>query len=171
MEIVERPKKTDENEKYEQCCLFDGGKCGPHKRIKPCIDGLFETKQLNIDVKNHLINLKIMQSNEKNMWDEKRLIENRLGRTLAEGELLCASHRYLLGIGWKPPKLCQHPQHMKTPGKKAAPGRSAPIKHILALSAETNVNIPIGSLICHSHRLEKVENNIEILFLQFWNIL
>ena len=45
------------------------GNCGPYKRIKP---GIFEMKHLNIDVKNHLVDLKIMQSSDRNKWDEMK---------------------------------------------------------------------------------------------------
>ena len=69
METVKKPKETDENEKYKQCCLFDRGNCGPYKRIKP---GIFEMKHLNIDVKIHQVDLKIMQSSDRNKWHEMK---------------------------------------------------------------------------------------------------
>ena len=42
----------------------------------------------------------------------------------------------------------------------------APIQFVLELSTHTGVNVPIGSIICHTHRLQKtgditMENDVE----------
>ena len=39
--------------------------------------------------------------------------------------------------------------------RKQSAGRVAAIQFVLELSTRTGVNVPIGSIICHTHRLQK----------------
>ena len=47
------------------------------------------------------------------------LIENRLGRSLREGEKLCAYHQFINGAAWKGSKKCNHPNHAHSSNKKS----------------------------------------------------
>ena len=62
-----------------------------------------------------------------NEWNEKLLIKNWLQMHLREDSFLCSYHQYSLGIGWKAPKQCQHPDHDVLVGKKAPPTRTIPL--------------------------------------------
>ena len=45
--------------------------------------------------------------------------------------MICAYHRYELGIGWRPPKRCCRPNHPILLGKKAPTVRTVPYKVVM----------------------------------------
>ena len=91
---------------YSVCCLKNLS-CGPHLRSRTF--GIFTVTELNNDINNHLVNLKLQQHYEKtDWWNERTLIENRIGYDFKDDDLICAFHRNTLGIAWKPSKCCQH---------------------------------------------------------------
>ena len=47
---------------------------------------------------------------------------------LPEEKFLYSYHQYSLGIGWKAPKRCQHPDHDVLGGQKAPPTRTIPLQ-------------------------------------------
>ena len=100
------------------------------------------------------VSLKVLHSYKMNapaVWNEKLLIENRLGRVMDESEQLCAYHRYSFGVCWYPSKICQHPHHEYQRGRKAAAVRPASSHILLSMSAQYGIIIPIGSMLCQNH--------------------
>ena len=75
---------------YEECILFGKGNCGDLKKYRAAIDGLFTSEKLDRSVTAHFQELKVKANPEE--WNELTLIENRLGRSLREGEKLYAYH-------------------------------------------------------------------------------
>ena len=55
-----------------------------------------------------------------------------------------------MGIGWKQPNRCQHPDHKFQVGRKAPKLRTVPL-NTLALFNERNSPLPVGSAFCFSH--------------------
>ena len=134
--------------KYGTCSFFSDGKCGAHSKRTPPIDCMFHMSDITEDVKPHLVALHVMKGQDSvEPWSERNLIENRIGRQLQEGEELCAYHRYSYGISWKQTKSCSHPDHAEEKRKKVPLGRVAPVERALKMQ------IPIGSILCHRHRL------------------
>ena len=60
------------------------------KKYRGTTDGLFMSEKLDRSVTAHFQELKV-KANPKE-WNELILIENGLGRSLREGEKLCAYH-------------------------------------------------------------------------------
>ena len=151
----ESEKVNERREKYIGCSFYDEGKCGPYTRQKP-IDEIVSPVDLTENVYPHLKLLHLIKENETNgiEWNERKLIESRVGRHLLDNEKLCSYHRYTNGVGWKQPRTCQHPDHPKEKGKKAASGRVASIKRAMELG------IPVGSILCHKHRLQR--DNVQV---------
>ena len=112
--------EQSEQSGYELCRLYSlNTKCGSYKISKNNVTGLFDIDDLNEDVHNHLCCLNIRKRHDKSDdWNERLLIENRLGFKLNENDKLCANHRYTLGVGFKQSKRCQHPQQPPEIGKK-----------------------------------------------------
>ena len=55
---MEKEKEIVKN-KYESCCCFSTGKCGPFKR-HDVVDKMFNIHQIgDVDVKKHLVTLKV----------------------------------------------------------------------------------------------------------------
>jgi hypothetical protein len=140
---------------YEECTLNQQGGCSSYKRYQDVIDGLFTIEQLDRDVSKHFKNLKLNSTNHE--WNELKLIENRLMRSLNKSEKLCAYHRFTNGIGWKPSKKCGHPNHDKLIQAKAPTTRSVPITLLTSVFTMYKINLPIGTVMCHSH-LNEVRN-------------
>ena len=115
-----------------------------YQRFKKPVEAMFGAEELTSDLKSHFIVLKILQSNGNiDEWNEQKLIENRL-KTIIPDESRCAYHRYTLGVMWKPPKCCQHPQHPYEIGKKAVPTRPAPIHIVQAMISCLSEISPVG---------------------------
>ena len=55
-----------------------------------------------------------------------------------------------MGIGWKQPNRCQHPEHKFQAGKKAPKLRCIPF-NTLAGYNENNPPLPVGTAFCFSH--------------------
>ena len=64
------------------------------------------------------------------MLSEKCLIESRLGKIVPADKKICAYHRYTLGIVWRQPASCQHPEHIQPKGKKDPVTCAVPINLI-----------------------------------------
>ena len=117
---------------------------------------------MNEDVHNHLCCLNIRKRHDRSDdWNERLLIENRLGFKLNENDKLCANHnhRYTLGVGFKQSERCQHPQHPPEIGKKAPATRPVPISKCIFIAKKYNILFLIGSVLCFNHM--KNENKID----------
>ena len=139
-------------DKYKSCsCFNEATPCGPYKRDQS-IDEILKVSMLDKDVSNHIKQLKVQAKKvDIDEWSERKLIENRLGRSLGEEESLCSLHRFKYGIGWKQQKTCKHPQHPNEAGKKAFAGRTVPVTLLSTVCKKYQVNIPLGSLFCFPH--------------------
>ena len=145
---------VDQNEKYKDCAAYNK-KCGSYNR-HGTVDEIVKVKNFTLDVRDHLAQLKVqIKDKDIALWDEKRLIENRLYRILKDDESICSFHRYTLGIGWKAGKLCKHPEHAVKPGTKSAPGRPVPIDVLNNVNEIYQVSISMGSLFCFKHLKEE----------------
>ncbi|XP_047137621.1 uncharacterized protein LOC124814116 [Hydra vulgaris] len=136
---------------YESCCCFSKGNCGSFKKHK-IINKTFYIHQLgDVDVKKHLINLKVMRLNDNNIWEENGLIANRLKRNLEKDEQVCAFLRYTFGIVWSPPKTSFHPHHLNIKGKKSPALRASPIHVVISMSKRYNEVFSVGAMLCFTH--------------------
>ena len=59
-----------------------------------------------------------------------------------QADSVCAYHRFSLGIGWKQPNRCQHPEHKFHAGKKEPKLRCIPFNTIAAYN-EDNPPLPL----------------------------
>ena len=64
---------------------------------------------------------------------------------LPEDSFLCSYNRHSLGMGWKAPKQCQHPDHDVLVRKKASPTRKVLLQMRQCFNT-TNQSLPIGSV-------------------------
>ena len=62
-----------------------------------------------------------------------------------------------LGVGWKQRKVCQHPHHEYQHSKKSPAVRPSPISLTLNLTAQYDVCVPIGSMLCSKHLKKQVD--------------
>ena len=87
------------------------------------------------------------------LWTEKSIIESRAGRALMDEEMICENHRNKLGLCWKQPTTCLHPEHTK--GKRC---RKSPTTRVASLSSVNRINeelpysFPLGGKLCTQHR-------------------
>ena len=82
---------------YSTCCLKNQS-CGPHARSRTI--GVFKVNESNNDINSHLVFLKLQHHYEKTAdWNEMILIENTMGSTFRDDDVICAFHRFTLGIG------------------------------------------------------------------------
>ena len=140
---------------YSACCIKSES-CGPHLRSRTT--GVFKVNELSDDVNNHLVYLKLQHHYKKTTdLNEKSLIENRMGYTFQDVDVICAFHRKTLGIAWKPSKCCQHPSHASILQKKAPPVRSVPLARLKMLTSETGTIFPIGTVFCFKHLKDPTE--------------
>ena len=89
-----------------------------------------------------------MNAELRDQWDERTLIENRYGKCLSSSEIICAHHRYSLGIGWKPQAQCKHPQHPVITGKEASSNRRVFLEILQFVCSRYAVTLPVGSSFC-----------------------
>ena len=107
---------------YELCCVYNDeyGNCGPFTCDHKYIDNLVYIKDLDSDTESHLRNLLFKDVLESFKWSERDLVENRVGCVLDDSMQICAHHRKILGICWRPSRSCLHPSHEpQKKGKKA----------------------------------------------------
>nr|XP_047142852.1 uncharacterized protein LOC124817101 [Hydra vulgaris] len=129
---------------------------------------MFYIHQLgDVDVKKHLINLKVMRLNDNNIWEENGLFANRLKRNLEKDEQICAFHRYTFGIAWSPPKTCFHPHHLNIKGKKSPALRASPIHVVISMSKRYNEVFSVSAMLCFTHlkqetALSRVNENTDL---------
>ena len=69
---------------YKERILFGKGNCGYFKKYRAVTDGLFTSEKLDTSVTAHFQEMKVKANPEE--WNELTLIENRLGRSLREGQ-------------------------------------------------------------------------------------
>ena len=137
---------------YSKCILNSEDQCGAYKRLKPPVQGLFSLAQLDHDILPHLVSCKVKKPHEDvNGWNELKLIENRLGKTLENEDKLCAYHRFINGVGWRPSKRCQHPLHNQENRKKSPATRPIPIETSISIANRYKCYLPIGSVMCFNH--------------------
>ena len=79
---------------YAACCLKKEQICGPYKRSKIPITGMFKVGDLTSDVHQHLVQLTLLKSFEKTDMNELTLIENRKGQAFQPNDVICSFHRY-----------------------------------------------------------------------------
>ena len=98
---VRRPEKTSEDP-YRGCCLYEKNVCGPRKNRRILVEGLIDLAELeNVAIDNYLRdNLASRDHNLFNQWNEKLLIENRLGYHLDPENKICPYHRFAKGTMW-----------------------------------------------------------------------
>ena len=154
MENQVKDSTKEKQANYEGCCMSNLDVCGPFSRKG--YDGMFEVKDILEDVKPHLISLKLVGrgSNVSN-WNEKLLIENRTRMKLKHDGFICAKHRYKFGIYYKPPTLCQHPEHLD---KKKVSTRVAPIELAEFISAQYDKTFSLGSSLCFNHLKQETKH-------------
>ena len=70
--------------------------------------------------------------------------------------IICAYHCYELGIGWRTPKRCCHPNNPILLGKKAPTVWTVPYKVVMLREGH---QIPIGAKFCFPHL--KSESNVK----------
>ena len=66
-------------------------------------------------------------------------------------KIVCAHHRYSLGIGWKPQARCKHPHHPVTTGKKASSNGIVSLEILQFVCSRYGVTLPVGSSFCFNH--------------------
>lgn len=86
----------------KNCCLKDNY-CGPYTRFKSPIIKLFKIKELDSPVEKHFKDLKLLNNYKESSenWNERKLIENRAGRTLLDEDEICQYHRCVKGYCFK----------------------------------------------------------------------
>lgn len=75
---------------YRNCFNHDD-KCGPYNRANPVIHGIFKAIELTADTKKHFTQIKLKHSIE---YNEIKLVESRLGKSIMEDASVWAYHRY-----------------------------------------------------------------------------
>ena len=103
-------------EEYKKCFLYDKDevRCGPCKKKSGAPKtGVFHTSELGGDVAHHLrgFHFQLHDKSELLAWNERNLIESRLGRLIDDDHSICAYHRNQYGIGWKAKDHCAHRLH------------------------------------------------------------
>ena len=83
-----------------KACVFHNDNCGPYKRAKPVIDGVFGVNDLKEDTKPHFKLLKL-KVDEVKIFSEQQLSENRSGLTMCEDTKICAHCPYTFRTGYK----------------------------------------------------------------------
>lgn len=143
---------------YLNKCFFNKSqKCADWPKRKE--DGLYNLKELNSEVTAPFIC--------QQKFLEKDLIKNRanLDDDLIE---ICAYHRYSLGLDWKAPEICLHPDHK--PGFISKSLQSVAFSDYIYILGQHKIglrtasydmwnkmifnfkNFPIGGKICTYHR-------------------
>ena len=121
---------------HSVCCVKNES-CGPHLRSHAT--GVFKVNELNDDINNHLVQLKLQYHYKKNTdLNERTMIENRRGCTFQDLDIIGAFHRKTLSIAWKPSLHCQHPSHASIIQMKAPPVRSVPLATLKKLNSRTD---------------------------------
>ena len=139
---------------YKLCCLYNSEKkeCGPCTKYRTTRYGLVLVENLNSDIVNYLRNLHFKKSDDLLLWNERKLIESRVGHELQSESSICEYHRDKHGLGWYQTLHCAHPDHppFKLPGKtkKTTP---APMWLVKSLNNEKPCSFPIGGRVCRQH--------------------
>ena len=129
---------------YQDCCYFDGS-CGKERNDNSC---LVQATELDAEIDGHLRALKISPDDFPLMYStEKKLVENRAGKSMRDCDKICPYHRQNHGLGWRQSKKCKHPDHL---------GKSSSMRtlNFKQLNYYTNlgVKLTIGSAFCSLHR-------------------
>ena len=116
------------------------------------VDGLVVAKNLDADTEKYFETLKFKKSLAHVRWTERDIIENRLKRKLSNDNKICQKHRFELGIQWRPPKQCAHPNHPpKKSGQKACATSLAPLWLVNQVNIEKEFTYTLGGKICYKH--------------------
>ena len=83
---------------YDNCCLKDTY-CGPFNKIKTPLCKVYKIRELNDPIENHFEELRLIHELKENSeyWNEKKLVENRVGKSFEDDEEVCPHHRYYKG--------------------------------------------------------------------------
>ena len=152
---------------YKNCCLFDKKlkQCGPCKqRSEVPKDGLCAISELKVDVSSYFLqNLRFKDQLFLNIWNERKLIENRVGRELSEESFICAFHRNAYGVGWRPTQHCCHPDHPPyRRGTKTKKTEQAPMWLVQELNENVPYSFPVGGKVCRDHKPEHPEKRRKV---------
>ena len=99
---------------YHSSCIKSKGSCGAFTKPRQPVAGLYSVKDLKLSVEDHIKSLNLHTSNiPLTFFNERTIIENRIGSLLNSDGVICAKHRNLLSIYWKSSSTCQHPNHKK----------------------------------------------------------
>ena len=80
-------------------------------------------------------------------------------KKIQPNNMICAYHRFELGIGWRPPKRCCHPNHQFCFIKKAPTAQTVPYNVVMGTLQEGH-QILIGGKFCFPHlKSESNEKN------------
>ena len=85
-------------------------------------------------------------------WNEKKLIENRVGQSFPPSNMMCPHHRFSCGVKYKVSNQCVHPHHEKVKtGKKASKTSTVTLATISKLNSENPFLFKVGSKMCKNH--------------------
>ena len=75
---------------YKKCCVYNKDVCGSYNRLAKPVEGVFLVNDLSSDTLPHLVFLKLKKQQDvsNDGWNERNLIENRLGKTLKDEEMI-----------------------------------------------------------------------------------
>ena len=156
----ETPNSTesDTDAQYKLCWLYNepNEQCGPCNQYRVPKSGIVSVEDLDAAVQSHLINLCFKNTRDSRpellKWNERALIENRLGRKLPDGSILCEHHRNKYGIGWRPSRHCVLCSKCKSGCKpKAKTAALAPMWLVNQLIKENPDSFPVGGKVCRMH--------------------
>ena len=153
-----------ETTNYKLCCLFNlDQKCGPFTRKRVTEHGLFDVENLDKSTEDHFKSLKLKLSKSDPTdptdptWTEKQLIETRVGRSIQNSDKICAYHRQVKGLLYRPTTTCSHPDHPdQKSGTKAIKANLAPLWLVNQVNSEearrsSERRFPVGGKICFKH--------------------
>ena len=115
--------------------------CGRSARY-PLVKEFIPITSCNRDITLHLKRVKLASSS---VSSESELILLRAGffNADAQDKTVCPKHRDLLGLSWRPSRVCNHPLHEKRKTKKCDRGVSKQMS--LEIYERWKTFVPIGS--------------------------
>ena len=132
------PKPPDPPDPYRDCCLYEKNICRSRKIGRVSHEDLFVLASVEKNSVDDYFteNLHMKDSLLITQWNEKTLIENRLGYSLDSSEKICPHYRFKLGTKWKPSQQCVHPSHEKLKrGKKGLKTFPVTLSMVMKLNA------------------------------------
>ena len=150
-----RPPETASEDAYRGCCLYEKNVCGPRKNRRVLVEGLIDLAELEkLPVVSYLRdNLHSRDHKLFSQWNEKLLIENRVGYCLDPENKICPYHRFAKGTMWYAKQQCAiHTAHKEVKsGQKC--GKTFPItlSTITELNKANPFSYVLGSQVCKFH--------------------